>query len=149
GVLASLMFTLVTGLWLLGLLLFMGGQIALNIALGLNSSLLPHITRPDDLNRASSLAYAMGYFGGGVLLAANTAVFLFADNLGIDQGLAVRLAFLSVGVWWIGFMLPVAFIVPEPPATPLAEGSADNPITDTFKRLRSTLRDIQNYRELF
>jgi UMF1 family MFS transporter len=117
GVIASLMFTLVTGMWLLGLLLFMGAQVALNVALGLNSSLLPHITRPDDLDRASSLGYAMGYFGGGILLAANTALYLFADKLGIEPGTAVRIAFLLVGLWWIAFTLPLALNVPEPPAT--------------------------------
>ncbi len=149
GVIASLMFTLVTGMWLLGLLLFMGAQVALNVALGLNSSLLPHITRPDDLDRASSLGYAMGYFGGGVLLAVNTALYLFADKLGIEPGTAVRIAFLLVGLWWIVFTLPVAFNVPEPPATPLAHGSTGKPAIDAFKRLRNTLRDLQNYRELF
>src|SRR5258708_12514676 len=149
GVIASLMFTLVTGMWLLGLLLFMGAQVALNVALGLNSSLLPHITRPDDLDRASSLGYAMGYFGGGVLLAVDTALFPFADKLCIEPGTAVRIAFLLVGLWWIVFTLPVAFNVPEPPATPLPHGSTGKPAIDAFKRLRNTLRDLQTYRELF
>ncbi len=36
----------------------------------MNSSLLPHVARSDDLNRVSSTAYALGYIGGGLLLAA-------------------------------------------------------------------------------
>ena len=148
GIIASLMFTLTTGMWVLGLVLYAGAQIALNVALGLNSSLLPHITRPSDMNRASSLGYAMGYFGGGVLLAINTALYLFSDKLGIDSGTAVRIAFLLVGIWWIAFMIPMARAVPEPPALPLA-GSTGNVVSDTFKRLGHTLREIQRYRELF
>jgi len=149
GVLASMMFTLTTGMWLAGLALYFATQVSMNIALGFSSSLLPHIARPDDLNRVSSLGYAMGYVGGGVLLALNTALYLFADKIGIDSGLAVRIAFLSVGVWWIGFTLPLVINVPEPPATPLAHGSRGNPVADTFIRLRNTLRDIRRYRELF
>jgi UMF1 family MFS transporter len=148
GVIASLMVTLTTGMWVIGLLLYMVTQIALNIALGMNSSLLPHVARPSDIDRVSSLGYAMGYIGGGLLLLVNTVLFLFADKLGIDSSTAVRIAFLSVGFWWIGFMIPTALIVPEPPAVPLVNSSG-NMIRDAFTRLGHTLRDIQHYRELF
>jgi len=126
----------------------MGTQIALNIALGLNSSLLPHITRPDDMNRVSSLGYAMGYFGGGTLLAINTVLYLFADKIGLSSEMAVRIAFAGVGLWWIAFMLPLALFVPEPSALPLAHGSR-SPVRDALTRLGHTLRDIRRYRELF
>ncbi|HEY3291579.1 MAG TPA: MFS transporter, partial [Anaerolineae bacterium] len=149
GVLASLMFFLTTGLWQLALVLYFLTQIAMNIALGLSSSLLPHIARADDVNRVSSQGYAMGYIGGGVLLALNTALFLFSDKLGIDSGLAVRIAFATVGIWWIGFTIPLALRVPEPAATPLAHSTTGSPIRDSFIRLGHTIRDMQQYRELF
>ena len=148
GAFSSIMFVLTTGLWFLGLVLYFITQIALNIALGLSSSLLPHVARADDWNRVSSLGYAMGYIGGGVLLLINTVLYLFADNIGIGSALAVRLAFLTVGVWWIGFMIPMAFNVPEPPALPPAHAKGD-PLRDAFTRIGHTLRDIQRYRELF
>jgi MFS transporter, UMF1 family len=148
GIFSSMMFTLQTGSVALGLGLYFITQIALNVALGSNSSLLPHVARQDDMDRVSSLGYAMGYFGGGILLALNTVLYLFADKLGIDSGLAVRIAFLSVGVWWIVFMLPTARNVPEPAATPLIGGSG-NPVRDSFTRLRHTLRSARHYRELF
>ena len=73
---SSLMFILVTGMWQLGLLLYFLSQIAMNFCLGFSSSLLQHVARKDDMNRVSSLGYAMGYVGGGILLALNTALFL-------------------------------------------------------------------------
>lgn len=149
GTLSSMMFVLTTGLWQLGLVLYFLTQMSLNIALGLNSSLLPHVARKDDMNRASSLGYAMGYIGGAVLLAINTAIYLLADRIGIDSALAVRIAFLTVGVWWIGFMIPMALNVPEPPATPLAHGSKGNALRDALTRIVHTLRDVRHYRELF
>lgn len=148
GVLASLMFTITTGLWLPGLIVFGLTQISLHVALGLYDSLLPHTARPEDMDRTSSQGYALGYVGGGLLLLMNTVIFLFAENLGIESDLAVRIAFLSVGVWWIIFSIPLFLRVPEPPATPLAE-SRGNPIRDTVQRIRDTLRDIRRYKELF
>lgn len=148
GLLASLMFVLTTGMWIPALLFFFATQVSLNIALGFNSSLLPHITRPDDMNRVSSLGYAMGYSGGGLLLALNTALYLFSDKIGLGSGMAVRIAFLSVGIWWILFTLPLLLHVPEPPATPLAH-SSKNSLRDSFTRIGHTLKDIQRYKELF
>ena len=64
---SSLMFILVTGMWPLGLGLYFVTQVCLNIALGFSSSLLPHVALREDMNRVSSLGYAMGYVGGGLL----------------------------------------------------------------------------------
>jgi UMF1 family MFS transporter len=149
GVLASAMFALVPGRWQLALTLYFATQVAVNLALGLNSSLLPHVARPEDLPRASSLGYAMGYIGGGVLLAFNTALFLLAGRMGVESTLAARVAFLTVGIWWIAFTVPLARRVPEPPPVPLAHGGTGSPIGDAFRRLAHTLRDIRRYRELF
>ena len=146
---SSLMFILTTGMWVMALVLYFISQVAMNIALGFSSSLLQHVARPDDISRVSSLGYAMGYVGGGLLLALNTALFLFSDKLGIDSSLAVRIAFLSVGVWWLAFTIPLIRNVSEPPATPLAHGSRGNAILDSFTRLIHTVRDAARYREMF
>jgi UMF1 family MFS transporter len=149
GILASSMFLLKAGMWIPALVLYFCTQITVNIALGLNSSLLPHIAFPQDMNRASSLGYAMGYIGGGLLLAINTSVFFFAGRLGISNDLAVRLAFLSVGIWWIGFTVPCAVNVPEPKVLPLARNRSKAPLRDSFVQIVRTIRDIRRYSELF
>lgn len=149
GILASSMFLLTQGMWMPALVLYFLTQVAVNIALGLNSSLLPHIVMPEDMNRVSSLGYAMGYIGGGLLLAINTGVFLFAGRLGISNDLAVRIAFLSVGIWWIGFTVPCAINVPEPKVLSLARNKSKTPLRDSFVQIAKTIRDIRRYSELF
>jgi UMF1 family MFS transporter len=149
SVLSSAMFVLTTGMWQLALVLYFLTQVTMNFALGFSSSLLPHVARSDDMNRVSSLGYAMGYVGGGLLLAVFTAIFLFSDKLGIDGGMAARIAFFSVGIWWMLFTIPLMLSVPEPPATPLAHGSRGSALLDSFTRLANTLRDARRYSELF
>ena len=39
-------------------------------------SLLPHVARPDEIDQVSSRGYAMGYLGGGILLAINLAMIM-------------------------------------------------------------------------
>ena len=146
---SSAMFGLATGMWLLALLLYGITQFAMNISLGLSSSLLQHIAPPEDMNRVSSLGYAYGYVGGGILLLINTILYLFAKQIGISGTLAVQIAFLTVGVWWLLFSIPLMVAVPEPPATPLAGSRGGGAIADTFVRIGHTLRDIRRYKELF
>ena len=87
-------------------------------------ALLPHIARPDEIDRVSSAGYAMGYIGGGLLLALNLAWIQKPAWFGLPSGpglteaqatLPVRLAFVSVAVWWLVFSVPLFRRVPEPP----------------------------------
>lgn len=149
GILASSMFLLTSGMWIPALVLYFLTQVIMNVALGLNSSLLQHTARPADLNRVSSLGYAMGYIGGGLLLASNTAVFFLAPRLGISTDLAVRIAFLSAGLWWIGFTIPYAVNVPEPRILSMSRERSLRPLRDTFVQIAQTVRDIRRYKELF
>ena len=148
GVLASSMFLLTTGMWIPALCLYFLTQVIINVALGLNSSLLPHTARPDDLDRASSLGYAMGYIGGGLLLAINTAIFFLSGRMGISTDLAVRIAFLSVGIWWIGFSIPYAVNVQEPKILSRDRHRSRRPLRASFAQIAQTVRDIKKYREL-
>jgi UMF1 family MFS transporter len=148
SVLAGAMVGITTGRWMLALGLYFASQLAVNIALGLNSSLLPHVARPADLDRASSLGYAMGYVGGGLLLAFADAAYFGADRLHLGHDVVVRVAFLAVAVWWLAFSFPLLRHVHEPPATPLAHGARGRPLLDAVTRLRHTVRAIRSYHEL-
>ena len=56
---------------------------------------------------------------------------------------------MSVAVWWGLFSLPLFKYVPEPPVTPVAGSSnGGSVLTQGFRRLGSTLREISRYRQL-
>ena len=51
----------------------------------------------------SSVGWALGYLGGGILLTLNLILFLVRDTIGIDSGMAVRINLFSAGLWWFGW----------------------------------------------
>lgn len=122
-------------------------------------SLLPHIARGDEIDRVSTGAYAMGYIGGGLLLALNLAWISNPGLIGLPTGdnltaqqstLPARLAFVSVGVWWLLFSLPTLRGVPEPPRLIEAdEAPTENPVRVAFSRLGETLRELRLYKQAF
>jgi len=130
-----------SGDWLMASIFFVIGRIGFGGANVFYDSLLPHVARKKDQDRVSSLGYAIGYVGGGILLVMNV-VMIFV----LGEGLGSRLSFLSVAIWWAVFTIPLMRRVPEPPAATVEiEGSV---ISAGFTRLRETLRHLRRYREL-
>ena len=110
-------FTGMHNLWLgvLGFILaiigFAGGQVFYN-------SYLPEIASEDKLDNVSAKGFAYGYVGSVILLIINLVIIQKPTWFGLDKivemgptwlfgdsaaTLAVRLAFIMVGLWWIGF----------------------------------------------
>jgi UMF1 family MFS transporter len=133
-----------TGDWVLALILGIIGRIGFSGSISFYDALLPHVARRDDQDRVSARGYAMGYLGGGLLLAINIVMIQFLPGTW-----GARLSFLSVAIWWAVFSIPIFRLVPEPEtaAEKLARGV--DVIRVSFTRLRDTLRDIRQYTELF
>ena len=104
GVLATcLMFFIEGPRYLLGGALLIVANLCFGASILLYNAFLNDITTPDRRDAVSSRGYALGYAGGGLLLALNLALITFRETLGMSQGLAVRLSLLSAGVWWGAF----------------------------------------------
>lgn len=119
-------------------------------------SLLPHIAQPNEIDRVSTAGYALGYIGGGILLAANLAWILKPGLVGLPTSedptsasgtLPVRLALLSVAVWWLVFSVPLFRRVREPrPLLPPNESTA-HAVRATIVQFGDTLRELRRYRQ--
>ncbi len=64
---------------------------------------LPEVAHPEQQDRASAKGFVYGYIGSVILLLINLAMIMFPETLGISAGMASRISFVMVGVWWIGF----------------------------------------------
>jgi UMF1 family MFS transporter len=152
GVAATLaMYAITRGDWVLALILFVIGNIGVAGSIVFYESLLPHLVSPQELDRVSSAGYAIGYLGGGVLLAINLLMIQQPAWFGIpDSGTAVRLSFASVGVWWLVFSLPLFRQVPEPPrAVESDEAPSGNAFVTGVHRLVETFRELRRYKQAF
>lgn len=88
-----------TAMFMLAMIGFAGGLV-------FNNAYLPLIATPDRYDRVSARGYAFGYIGSIILLVTCLVIIQFADSLGLPGGtFPIRLSFLLVGVWWLGFSL--------------------------------------------
>jgi UMF1 family MFS transporter len=152
GVAATLlMATIDRGEWQYAAALFMVANFAIAASFVFYDSLLPHIATPDEMDRVSTGAYAIGYLGGGLLLVVNLLWILMPAAFGISDTLAaIKLSFISVAVWWCVFAMPLFLRVPEPPRQlEPDEAAADNPVRMALVRLRETLHELRGYRQAF
>jgi UMF1 family MFS transporter len=152
GVIATgAMYWIEKGDWLFALVLFVIGNVGVAGSIVFYDSLLPHLVGPSDLDRVSSAGYALGYIGGGVLLAVNLAMIQKPGLFGIpDAGVATRLSLASVAVWWLVFSIPLFRRVPEPPRRiERDETPGMNPVLTGGRRLVETFHELRKYRQAF
>jgi UMF1 family MFS transporter len=155
----ALMYFIRQGDWFFALVLFVLANIGANGSFVFYDALLPHVAPRKELDKVSTAGYALGYIGGGLLLAVCAAVFANPGWIGIAEGndvspsvasLPYRLSFVVVMVWWVLFSIPLFRHVPEPAVRPLSdEERSTGTVRVAFQRLMQTLHELRKYRNAF
>jgi len=147
GAVATILMFLVTGgLWWLGGVLYIVANLAFGAAIVFYNAYLPDIASEEERDRVSSYGWAMGYLGGGILLALNLAFFIFSEDLGVPGDLAVRINLASAGIWWLGFsFLTWGRLRPRHAARALPTG--ESYVSVGFKQLKRTFAEVKHYPE--
>jgi UMF1 family MFS transporter len=141
---AGLMFFVTGTDWQLGAVLLFVANICLGSSLVVYDAILCEIAEPDERDRVSSRGWALGYLGGGLLLAVNLAVVTLHDSLGMSTGMAVRLSMLSAAIWWAAFtIIPYRGIRDRAPVAVVPESGGL--VRQSFGQLWATLKDMRNY----
>jgi len=139
------------GDWVLGAALFVLASVGINASFVFYESLLPHIAGEEEIDRVSSAGYALGYFGGGTILAINLLWITYPQRFGFsDAGVATRISFVSAALWWLVFSIPLFKRVPEPPhRVDAGPRPAGGPVRVAAMRLRGSIRDLRSYPQAF
>jgi len=157
GIISTALLFFVTGPEHLALciILYVLGTIGFAGSLVFYDSLLPHVAKPEDMDKVSSRGYALGYIGGGLLLLINVLMIFFGPslltNLPKDEAtqLMTRLSLASVAVWWAVFAIPLFRGVKEPAAMAEKREIGQNGIKVSIQRLGKTFKEIRDYKDLF
>ncbi len=136
------------GQWELALVFYILAFIGFAGSMVFYDALLPIVAPRDKLDTISIMGYAVGYLGGGILLALNLWMILQPEWWGFASSVqAVRWAFVSVAVWWLLFSFPLVKWVREPAGS--IGKPMGSPIREGFRRTFRTLRHLRQYRQAF
>jgi len=109
-------------------------------------SLLIDVCEPRYYSFVSSLGFSLGYLGGAVLLALHVWMLSAPETFGFENTSEVlSFAFVSVGAWWIIFLLPLLYFVPEHHSPIEVSRGA---VRAAYAELRSTIRKVGQYRNV-
>ncbi len=134
------------GNWILAAAIYVLGSVGFSGANVFYDSLITLVAPKDKIDFVSGVGYAMGYLGGGLLLAINVWMTLSPATFGLaDASQAVRLSFLTVAVWWGLFSLPIIFLVKEPKRSRSDSGSV---VRAGIQQLRRTFRKIKHLKTI-
>lgn len=149
GVLGTLALAFVpTAAWPLLLLAFGIAFIAFATGNVLYDSLLPAVASSGEMDAVSSRGFALGYLGGGILLAVHVALVMMPKRFGLpDADAAMRVAFATTAIWWLVFAIPLFRRVPEPPREGAPTPFARLP-HEVFGQLGRTLASLKGRRDL-
>lgn len=92
-------------------------------ALVFYNSFLPEIVTFDRFDRVSARGFSYGYVGSVLLLIFNLVMIQQPAWFGLQEGdLPARIAFLTVGIWWIGFSQITFYFLPNQTSERRAHG---------------------------
>lgn len=106
---------------------------------------LPEIATEDQYDSVSAKGYSYGYVGSILLLISNLILIQKPEWFGItDPTLAVRISFVTVGLWWLGFAQVSFMRLPDD----IRKETSENLLTKGFKELQKVWAAVRPQRYL-
>ncbi|WP_026181006.1 MFS transporter [Demetria terragena] len=132
--------------WQLGVALIILATVSLGSSLVVYDALLVRISTPDERDGVSSRGWAMGYLGGGILLAINLVVVSMYETFGMSKGMSVRVSLLSAGLWWAIFTLIPYLGLRKVKGTQVTPVDAKAGVVGgSLRQLQATFRELRLY----
>lgn len=140
-----LMYFINDGNYMLGFCLLIIANLSFGVSMVIYNSILNDITTESERDSVSSKGYAIGYIGGGILLALNLVLFSMAEGnqIYISSGEAVRISLCSAGIWWFVFSIFPLITLRNRHLNKVNTGS--NLLSSGFKQFVKTFKELKNY----
>ncbi|MEK5061619.1 MULTISPECIES: MFS transporter [unclassified Paenibacillus] len=115
-------------------------------------SMLRDIAPPPERDMLSARGYMFGYIGGGLLLLVHVIMIQGWESIGFTSQIqAMQLVFLTSGLWWLLFAIPLLrrFPLRDKGASRSASRSVGQTALHSVKSVANTLLHVKKYPELF
>ncbi|HEY0941782.1 MAG TPA: MFS transporter [Steroidobacter sp.] len=133
------------GDWVAAAVLFAVASLGFWGGLIFYDSMLVKVAPPKRIDSVSGFGYALGYLGGALLLTINVLMFAKPGMFGLENPeAAIRVAFLSVAVWWTLFAIPIFRTFPR--TQDRAPIGAARAFREGFEELARTFKEVRKYR---
>ena len=141
----SALFFISYGFWQWSLIIFGLSIIGFSGANIFYDSLLVDVSTNEDRNFVSSLGFALGYLGGGILFLVNVLMYLYPEYFFLKtQTEGILYSFLTVAIWWFIFSIPLFLFVKQ--KTNADKLDLDNIFKNSFLRVFTTFQEIKKYK---
>lgn len=138
-----LLFFVAPGMWGLGMVFFIIANIGFIGGNVFYNGLIKDITNDDSIGYISGLGWGFGYMGGFILLVFNLVMVMFAEQLGFSSTVwAVRSCFLTVGIWWGIFAVPLFLYVKEDKRGGCKDKICASMVANSYKEVFLTLKSL-------
>lgn len=125
---------------MIGLSAYIIGTIGFGAGIVFYNAYLPEIATEDKYDDISAKGYAYGYIGSVLLLVIILLMISFYDKIGLESAsMAIRIGFLLVGLWWLGFASITFRILPADKTTVLKKSL----IKEGFRELKTVGKAIR------
>jgi len=146
-VMTSSLYMVSMGNWQMAVILYVLANVGFASGNIFYDSLITGVASEKKLHFVSSLGFAMGYLGGGILFALNVWMTLSPGTFGFaDATQAVKFSFLTVGIWWAVFSVPLFLFVKEPKNE--NTGSGKGSVRAGLAQLKETFHEIKHLKTI-
>jgi UMF1 family MFS transporter len=140
GAIATMCFYFLDGSnFIFGGVLLIVANLSFGGAVIIYNSFLNDIASRSERDSVSSIGWAAGYLGGGILLALNLILFANTESLGISSNYAIRISLCSAGVWWALFSLFTMVGLKSKRNINVIKLEKEDIIVSSFKQLKETI----------
>ncbi|MGM0428433.1 MAG: MFS transporter, partial [Thermodesulfobacteriota bacterium] len=145
-VMTSSLYLVSKGNWPMAVLLYVLANVGFTGGNIFYDALITVVAPEDRVDFVSALGFSLGYLGGGILFALNIWMTMRPDTFGFSgPGQAIRFSFLTVGLWWALFSIPLFLFVKEPPC----QGASRRPGISGFRQLKNTFKEVRHLKTIF
>ncbi len=135
------------GNWPMAVLLYVLANVGFSGGNIFYDALITGVASEKRMDLVSALGFSLGYLGGGILFATNVWMTLSPATFGFaGPGDAVRFSFLTVGIWWAVFSIPLILFVREPAR--VERGSNINMVKGGLVQLQKTFQEIRHLKTI-